>query len=139
MIFRFVADVPLRWVDVDSEGVVNNAVFLSLMEQARFLYFDHLGLLPDRKVPFVMAEATVTYHRPGRLAMRTTVAVATQSLGRTSFRMVYEVRGDDDVLATGQAALVFVDAALRPVPIPDHVREALHGFEQMPGGPSVDG
>ena len=35
MLFRFAAEVPLRWVDVDSAGVVNNAVYLSLMEQAR--------------------------------------------------------------------------------------------------------
>ncbi|MBM3961563.1 MAG: acyl-CoA thioesterase, partial [Planctomycetes bacterium] len=39
MLFRFAAEVPLRWVDVDSAGVVNNAVYLNLMEQARYLYF----------------------------------------------------------------------------------------------------
>ena len=47
MTFRFTAPTPLRWVDIDSEGVVNNAVYLSLMEQARFHYFTQLGLLDD--------------------------------------------------------------------------------------------
>ena len=36
MSYRFTVNVPLRWVDVDSWGVVNNAVYLNLMEQARF-------------------------------------------------------------------------------------------------------
>lgn len=132
MIYRFVTEVPLRWVDVDSEGVINNAVYLSLMEQARFLYFEHLGLLPDRKVPFVLAETTVKFLLPGRIGMRIEVAVATRSLGTTSFRMDYEVRAQQQVLATSQAALVFVDAALRPRPIPADVREAIVGFEGMP-------
>jgi acyl-CoA thioester hydrolase len=132
MIYRFVADVPLRWVDVDSEGVVNNAVYLSLMEQARFLYFDHLGLLAQRKVPFVLAETTVKFLRPGRMGMKTEVAVRTRSLGTTSFHMDYEVRAEEHVLAAGQAALVFVDGTLRPTPIPQHVREAIQVFEDMP-------
>jgi len=132
MIYRFVADVPLRWVDVDSEGVVNNAVYLSLMEEARFQYFDHLGLLHDRRVPFLLAEATVTFLRPGRIGMKTEVAVRTRSLGTSSFQMDYEVRAEDHVLATGQAALVFVDGNLRPVPIPAPVREAIQVFEDMP-------
>lgn len=132
MMYHFVADVPLRWVDVDSEGVVNNAVYLSLVEQARFQYFEHLGLLVGRKVPFLLAEATVTFLRPGRLGMRTSVAARTTSLGTTSFQMEYEVRADDDtVLAKSTAALVFVDGALRPTPIPDAVRQALRDFEGL--------
>lgn len=131
MFYRFVADVPLRWADVDSAGVVNNAVFLSLMEQGRYLYFQHLGLLPDHKVPFVLAEATVKFLRPGRLGMRIEIAARTRSFGNTSFQMDYEVRAGDEVLATGQAALVFVDAGMRPQPVPDAVREAIVQFEEM--------
>lgn len=131
MIDRFVADVPLRWCDVDSEGVVNNAVYLSLMEQARFLYFDHLGLLPDRRVPFVLAEATVKFLLPGRIGMRTEVAASTRVLGKTSFQMDYEVRVGHQLLATGHAVLVFVDRDLRPVPIPAEVRETIRSFEDL--------
>lgn len=131
MEFRFLVDVPLRWVDVDSEGVVNNAVYLSLMEQARFLYFEELGLLPDRRVEFLLAEATVRFLRPGRLGMKTTVAARTTRLGNTSFGMAYEVRAGEVALARGEAALVFVDAAGKPRPIPAAVREAIAAFEGL--------
>lgn len=129
MPYRFTTQVPLRWVDVDSEGVVNNAVYLSLMEQARFVYFEQLGLLPQRRVGFLLAEATVRYRRPGRLGMNTEVAARTVRLGGRSCVMEYEVRGDGEVLATGTAALVFVDAGLRPCAVPDAVRTAISGFE----------
>lgn len=133
MMYRFEADVPLRWVDVDSEGVVNNAVYLSLMEQARFLYFEHLGLLRSSKVPFLLAEATVKFLRPGRLGMKTEVAVRTSELGNTSFQMDYEVRADGQVLASGHAVLVWVDGNLRPQAVPAAVREAITNFEDLPG------
>lgn len=131
MFYRFVADVPLRWVDVDSAGVVNNAVFLSMMEQARYLYFQHLGVMQDHAVPFVLAEATVKFERPGRLGMRTEVATRTRSIGETSFQMDYEVRAGELVLATARAALVFVDEAMRPRRVPDDWREAIRQFEEM--------
>lgn len=131
MMFRFVVDVPLRWVDVDSEGVVNNAVYLSLVEHARFLYFEELGLLQQHRVEFLLAEATVRFKNPGRLGMRTEVAVRTTELGTTSFRMEYEVKSGDLLLATVSAVLVFVDGQKRPRPIPDPVRDAITVFEDL--------
>lgn len=134
MFFRFAAEVPLRWVDVDSAGVVNNAVFLSLMEQARYLYFQHLGLMTNHQVPFVLAEATVKFERPVSLGMKIQVAARTHTLGRTSFHMDFEVRGDDMALVTGKAALVFVDSEMRPRVIPDDWRSTIEQFEELPPG-----
>ncbi len=132
--YRFVVDVPLRWVDVDSEGVVNNAVYLSLMEQARFLYFEELGLLRARRIEFVLAEAAVKFLKPGRMGMRPQVAACTKSLGGSSFRMAFEVRANDDVLASCEAVLVFVDDEMKSRPIPEHARQALAAFEQISPG-----
>ena len=131
MLYRFETEVPLRWVDVDSAGVVNNAVYLSLMEQARFAYFTHLGLMSDHRVPFVLAEATVRWLRPGRLGMPARVAAATTRLGTSSFGMCYEVRSGDDVLCEASATLVFVGEDLRPCPIPATFRDAVAQFEQL--------
>ncbi len=131
MLYRFETEVPLRWVDVDSAGVVNNAVYLSLMEQARFAYFSHLGLMEDHRVPVVLAEATVKWRRPGRLGMQLSVAAATTRIGNSSFAMRYEVRAGDDVLCEAEAALVFVDDSMAPAPIPEHVRVTLAKFEGL--------
>jgi len=131
MFYRFAAEVPLRWVDVDSAGVVNNATFLSMMEQARYAYFTELGLLRDHNVPFVLAETTIQFVRPGRLGMRTEVAAATTKLGNTSFEMQYEVRVGDDVLAKAKATLVFVDDQMQPRAIPEDFRATMAQFEEL--------
>ena len=131
MFYRFDTDIPLRWVDVDSAGVVNNAVYLSLMEQARYAYFSHLGLLQDHRVPFVLAETNVQFLRPGRLGMNVQVAAGTSKLGNQSFHMHYEVRAADEVLAKATAALVFVGEDMRPRPIPAEFRAAVAQFEQL--------
>lgn len=131
MCYRFEAEVPLRWVDVDSAGVVNNAVYLSLMEQARYAYFTHLGLIQGHEVPFVLAEATLQFVKPGRLGMKVKVAARTTKLGRTSFHMEYEVRAGKEVLCKANAALVFVNEQLQPSPLPEAFRETVGQFEEL--------
>lgn len=133
MFYRFDTEVPLRWVDVDSAGVVNNAVYLSLMEQARYAYFSHLGLMEGHNVPFVLAEATLQFVKPGRLGMNVTVAARTNKLGNTSFHMDYEVRAGEEVLCKAKAALVFVDAQMQPTALPDAFRETVAQFEELGG------
>ena len=137
ILFRFETPTPLRWVDVDSEGIVNNAVYLSLFEQARYDYFAQLGLLRNGNIPFVLAEATTTFLRPGKLGMRVVTKARVRALGRTSFQMDYESLGDGETLVRGKAALVFVDAALRPIAIDDAARRAIAQFEGIAEGPDA--
>lgn len=134
MFYRFETEVPLRWVDVDSAGVVNNAVFLSLVEQGRYAYFEHLGLLTDHRVPFVVAEATIKFLKPVRFGMATRVAARVARVGDRSCQMDYEIRVADDVLARITAALVFVDADLRATTVPAGFRAVIEQFEELAGG-----
>lgn len=131
MFYRFSAEVPLRWVDVDCVGVVNNAVYLTFVEQARYLYFQHLGLMGDHVLPFLLAETKVQFLKPGRLGMKIEVAARTSKLGESSFHMDFEVRGNDEVLAKVHAVLVFVDERQKPRPIPRDYREAIAGFDEL--------
>ena len=133
MSYRFDAETPLRWVDVDSVGVVNNAVYLSLMEQARYAYFTHLGLMQGHDIPFVLAAATLQFVKPGRLGMEVRVAARTTRLGTTSFQMDYEVRGGKEVLCKAKATLVFVDEQMQPTPLPEDFRQSVAQFEELTG------
>jgi acyl-CoA thioester hydrolase len=134
MSFRFTAAVPLRWVDIDSWGVLNNAVYLTLVEQARYQYFAAQGLLDQGQVGFVLAKATLHFLRPGRMGDAIVVAARVSRLGNSSFDMDYEVRAGDTVLATVAAVLVYTDAAVQPQRIPDRVRAALAAFEGIAAG-----
>ncbi len=127
--FRFTAAVPLRWVDVDVAGVVNHAVYWSLIEQARFDYFAQLELVEGDIPPFLLGEATIRYERPARRGDSLHVAVRTARLGGKSFEMQYEVRRGSERLAVAKALLVWVDVALKSCEIPPAARRAIAAFE----------
>ena len=131
MSFRFAIDHPVRWGDVDWFGVVNNAVYFTLFEQARFEYFQRLGLLEEGDFPFVLGETTARFLRPARAGMVLAIAVRTTRLGHKSLGTEYEVRHGGEVLATGRATLVYVDDQLRSRPIPAAARARLLAFEGL--------
>jgi YbgC/YbaW family acyl-CoA thioester hydrolase len=136
-LFRFVAEVPLRWVDVDAAGVVNHAVYWNLIEQARFDYFARLGLVEGDLPPFLLGEASCRYEKPARRGDRLAIAARVARLGGKSCEMHYEVRrlaaagtaGDGERIATAKALLVWVDATLKSCEIPPAARRAIAAFE----------
>jgi acyl-CoA thioester hydrolase len=138
--FRFESEQAIRWVDVDAAGVVNHAIYFSLVEQARFDYFRRLGLLAGDIPPFLLGTTTARYHRSGRVGMRLSVGVRTVRLGTKSFDMAYEVReqpapgGAAGPLATVTATLVWVDERMKSCPIPPAARRALAAFEGIAEG-----
>ncbi|HLQ38709.1 MAG TPA: acyl-CoA thioesterase, partial [Planctomycetota bacterium] len=70
-----------------------------------------------------------------RMGMRPSVSARTSRLGNSSFEMEYEVRAGAELLATGKAALVYVDAALKARPIPAAARRAIAAFEGIAAAP----
>jgi acyl-CoA thioester hydrolase len=94
---RFRTLVHTRWVDEDNQGVLNNAVYLTLLEEARHAYFGSLGLMDGAHFPFVLAQCNAWFVRPGRGGVDATVELATVQIGTSSFVQVYRVgerRGD---------------------------------------------
>ena len=81
-----------RWSDEDNQGVLNNAVYLTLMEEARHAYFTRLGLLAENQFPFVLAQVETRFVAPGRGGVDIVVELATVQLGRSSFQQEYRVR-----------------------------------------------
>jgi acyl-CoA thioester hydrolase len=129
MEYRFQCQQAVRWVDIDSVGVLNNAVYLTLVEQARYEYFAQLDLLEDGQFPFVLAATSVRFLRPGRAGMVLTIAAKVTLLGSSSLQMHYEVRHERQTLAALEATVVYVDQDLKSRPIPERTRGILSEFE----------
>ena len=132
MTYRFEHNEIVRWVDADMMGVLNNAVYLTFFEQARFAYFKHLELLQRDSFPFVLGETTVRFLAPGRAGDVLTVQAGVTRLGGKSFAMGYDVQRGGDSIAAGQATLVCVDAQLRSCAIPPDFRSVVAAFEGIP-------
>ena len=130
--FRFTCRQSVRWKDVDAAGIVNNAVYLTLVEHSRYLYFTQLGILSDEHVPFVLAETTAAFLSPGRVGMDLEVAARVARLGNKSFDMEYEIRHESTPIVKIRAVLVTVDATLSSCEIPADFRRRVAEFENIP-------
>lgn len=137
-LFRFSTTLEVRWRDLDALGHVNNAVYLTYLEQARIHYMQEMGLgfrsLED--VGMILAEVTCTYHSPLSLGERVTIWVRISELRNSSFIFEYRLEGEDGRLAaTARSVQVCYDyRAGRSVPIPDPWRAAITAYEPGLGG-----
>ena len=98
----------VRYSEIDAQGHVNNANYLSFFEVGRVEWLRDAGLsykeLEGRGFGFVVVEALVHYHSAAffddELVVRTTLAEA----GRVSLRFTYEVLRDAERVATRSPA-----------------------------------
>ena len=130
--------IEVRYGDIDAQGHVNNAVYLTYMEQARIGYLRHLGLWDGASffdTGIILAEATVSFLRPIRLTQPVEVGVRVNHLGNKSFTMEYvlEDAHTREPLARGRSVLVTYDYRQgRSIPIPPTWRETLRPPEPPP-------
>lgn len=131
--FRFSTKLKVRWRDLDSLGHVNNAVYLTYLEQARLHYMEAVGLSFDSHdgAGMILAEITCTYRSPLLLGEQVTTWLRVSELRNSSFLFEYRMEGDDGrLVATAQSVQVCYDYdAERSVPIPDAWRERLIDYE----------
>lgn len=117
-----------RWSDADAQGVLNNAVYLTLFEEARHALALELGLLDDEgNFPFLLARTEVDFKSPGKGGARVLVAIETTKLGTSSFTQRYTVSSETgSIWAEGTAILVCYDPSSgASQPMTDSFRIAL--------------
>ena len=132
VIFSHRLDVRFR--DCDPMGHVNNAVYLTYLEQARFAHwrqlwgfdFEHL---PDGTPGVILARAEIDYRLPAHYGDVLEVRIALEKIGRTSFSYTYEIIDQQArVVAQARSVQVMYDySAGQPVPVPDNIRQRLTG------------
>ena len=129
---RFRVRLRTRWSDEDNQRVLNNAVYLTLLEEARFAYFSGLKLLSENQFPFLLAQTNVLFVTPGIGGAEVDVEVSTVHLGEKSFTQAYRVIAvaDRAVWCEAEARLVAWDNAKRAsVPMSREFRERVRAFE----------
>ncbi|WP_435332633.1 acyl-CoA thioesterase [Haloarchaeobius sp. TZWWS8] len=127
----FTTDIDIRFNDVDLAGHVNNAIYVSYLEEARVDYLTEvIGGLDS--LDGVIANLEIDYHRPVTLDDEVEVAVAVTEIGSSSFEMTYEVRASGDVAATGSTVMVAYDFDTgESRPIPEEWRELVREYEGL--------
>ncbi len=131
--FSFSQDVVLR--DLDAFGHVNNAVYLTYMENARVAYLAAVvGAVGFDQIRNVMATVTIDFRNAITYGDRLQIGVRTQSIGTRSFQLAYRLaRSDGQLLAQACSVQVMFDLdAARPIPVPQEWRAAIERYEELP-------
>ena len=119
----------VRYAEIDAQGHVNNAVYLSYFEVGRVEWLRAAGLsyreLEDRGYGIVVVEVLAHYRRAAFFDDELTLRTELADLSRASMRFEYVVSRDGELLVTGHTRHACVDLATgKPVRLPEEVLAA---------------
>lgn len=140
--FRFYHPVQVRYSDLDPQGHVNNARYLSYFEQARVEYIRHLNLWSsDSFMDFgiILAEVRLTFLAPATYGMSLQAGARVSRIGNKSLVMEYclENTANAQTICTGTSVLVAYNyRSGETIPLPDHWRKAIRLFDQLDESPA---
>lgn len=128
--------LSVRFRDCDGLGHVNNAVYLTYLEQARFALWRAQLSYPapgpagaaKRGVGFILARAEVDFVAQARFGDELAVRIALGEIGRSSCRYEYEIADitTGRIAARAKTVQVWFDYdAEKPSPISDALRATL--------------
>jgi acyl-CoA thioester hydrolase len=135
--FRFYHPIEVRYGDLDPQGHLNNAKYMTYMEQARIHYVKHLGLWDGGSflsIGFILAEAQITFKASVTFGQAVQVGVRVTRLGNKSLDMVYRMEDAQTgkELASGSSVLVTYDyQSGKTMPIPARWRVIIAEFERI--------
>lgn len=137
--FRFYHLIEVRYGDLDPQGHVNNAKFLTYMEQARVFYLKQLKLWEGGSflnMGIILADVQITFKKAIQFGDPIRVGVRISRIGTKSMTSEYSIEDgrDASLFATGSSVLVAYDYHNnRSVSIPDEWRRAIQQFEGSVG------
>ena len=117
--FPFLYELNTRWKDMDTFGHVNNAVFLTYIEDARIFFF-RCWKLNNREKSIIMASIKIDYLRQVSHPSNLVVGQRISRLGKTSFDIHSVVFIQDDpqpAAAAVVSAVCFDYEANKSVPV----------------------
>jgi acyl-CoA thioester hydrolase len=135
--FSFHHRFRVRYAEVDAQGVVFNAHYLTYFDVAHTEYmraagYDYAGEVRRTGLDFHLAKSVVEYRQPLAFDKLFDVCVRAARIGRTSVTNLFEIHAADadDLLASGETVMVCADMAThRPVPVMPSFHEAMRRIE----------
>ena len=130
----FIARIDVRWRDLDAFNHVNNANYLTYLEESRLQFLQTLSdwYRPDA-MP-VLAGVKLNYREPITWPAALAVQLYCARLGTTSITLAHRITAAGDatrLFCDGEATMVWMDPSSgKPVPLPASVRAAAEGGGQ---------
>lgn len=136
--YKFFHPIEIRYGDLDPQGHVNNAKYLTFFEQARGYYLVKLGLFDMQQnfldIGVIIADIHIKYRSPLYWGVPVKTGARTAKIGNRSLTLEQCVMAEtsDQVFADGTVILVAYDyRGHRTIPVPTEWREKISKFEGL--------
>ena len=134
--FKHRISIKVRFSDLDAMGHVNNAAYLSYLEEARFAYYNHVLGIDTNKLEFnaVIARIEIDYIEQIKLGETVEVYTRTSKIGNKSSdveHLIVVISGQDrKIAARAFTKLVSFDYKRnQTIPVPERERAVIENFE----------
>lgn len=140
--FNFYHPIEVRYGDLDPQGHVNNAKYLTYCEQARISYVSHLGLWKGGSfldIGIILADLKITFQAPILFGEKVHVGVRTTRMGNKSLTMEHCIEQVESLQRYADCTVILVAYDYHrqsTIPVPPNWREAIADFEGLPVNPS---
>lgn len=136
--YKFFHPTEVRYGDLDPQGHVNNAKYLTYFEQARVYYFMRLGLFSKDQsfmdIGVIVADIHIAYHAPVHYGDAVQTGVRTKKIGGKSIiveQAVVDVATGKE-MAKGEVVMVTYDyRAQKTTSVPEEWRKIISEFEGL--------
>lgn len=124
---------PLRWMDMDAYGHVNNGRYCDYMVETRFQWFAQIESLREwireEEIHFVMVRQVIEYIKPFTFPGEIEIVQSLKNIGRTSMELDYSLYLAPDLsncYARAYAKLVaFSTKQKTSIAIPETLKQSL--------------
>ncbi|QZA88121.1 acyl-CoA thioesterase [Salinarchaeum sp. IM2453] len=132
--FDYTTEIQVRFRDLDTLGHVNNAVYVTYLEQARVAFLEEVVGITPADAGIVVASLSVDYEQPVTTENTITVGltVPMEEVGEHSFALRYEVFTEDNSrVATAESVQVAYDSENQtPRQIPEEWLNAVVAYRE---------
>lgn len=125
----FTADTQVRWRDLDAFNHVNNANYLTYLEEARLQWLAQVpGSWHDENCMPVLAASTINYRLPIEWPAELRIKLYCQRLGNRSLTIAHRILNPDGdkLYSDGHVVIVWIDPCRgTTLPVPKAIGDAI--------------
>lgn len=134
--YKFKAEIPIRFSDIDAYGNVSNTIYLTYFEIARLRYWKEVAQWDWSNNGVILGRSEINYLKPIKVDDKIACYLRTSRIGNSSFDVMYvlvkiNANGDEEICTTGKSVCISYDYAnLKSVPIPPSERQRMIDYDE---------